>query len=394
MVQIKTEIEKKVAANAVSKIVGQPTNQGIDLLEEELLAIAASITTPLGGGNNGHAGILMDDVDYMATFGVATAFIAPPNPGVYPARPFPAGSRKEREAEHEKEIEVYETYLGVAEGLKTLIRQAVDEDYILELQAEKIGYLRVTAKQMLTHLRTRWGSADFVDKCALLNELNSPWNVAEVPTVFFNRVEKATKQLARVNVPWPMEASMNSTLKSFKDCGDYDAPVREWEAKPEAYKTWDNLKLMISNEYSKFHRQHTSTAKSTGYGSANALEEYVMITEELVANISEENEKKLQTHVQRLESLNKANTDMLKSIMSLLDKSGGSNATAPATTVSGAKQDRQQKRSEYKKRLETATPCTHCKKKHPNRADEKCWELDANAASRPAGWKSVKATVA
>ena len=136
---------------------------------------------------------------------------------------------------------------------------------------------------------------------------------------------------------------MNSTLKSFKDCGDYDAPVREWEAKPEAYKTWDNLKLMISNEYSKFHRQHTSTAKSTGYGSANALEEYVMITEELVANISEENEKKLQTHVQRLESLNKANTDMLKSIMSLLDKSGGSNATAPATTASGAKQDRQQK---------------------------------------------------
>ena len=64
MVQIKTEIEKKVAANAVTKIIGQPTNSGIDLLEEELLAIAASITTPLGGGNNGHAGILMEDAEY------------------------------------------------------------------------------------------------------------------------------------------------------------------------------------------------------------------------------------------------------------------------------------------------------------------------------------------
>ena len=77
----------------------------------------------------------------MATFEVATAFVAPPNPGVYPAGPFPAGSKKEREAEHKKEIAVYETYLGVAEGLKALIRQAVDEDYILELRAEKIGYL-------------------------------------------------------------------------------------------------------------------------------------------------------------------------------------------------------------------------------------------------------------
>ena len=393
MVQIKTEIEKKVAANAVTKIIGQPTNSGIDLLEEELLAIAASITTPLGGGNNGHAGILMEDAEYLATFGVATVFTAPANPGVYPAGPFPAGSRKEREAEHEKEIEVYETYLGVAEGLKSLIRQAVDEDYILELRAEKIGYLRVTAKEMLTHLRTRWGSADFVDKCALLNELNAPWNVAEVPTVYFNRVEKATKQLARVNVPWPMEASMNSTLKAFKDCGDYDAPVREWEAKPEINKTWDNLKIMISNEYSKFHRQHTSTAKSTGYGSANALEDYVTITEELVANISEENEKKLQTHVQWLESLNKANSNMLKSIMVLLEKSGTS-AAAPAMSAGGSKHDRQQKRTEYKKRLEAATPCVHCKKKHPNRADDKCWELDTNAASCPAGWKLVKATVA
>ena len=155
MVQIKTKIEKKVAANAVTKIVGQPTNSGIDLLEEELLAIAALITTPLGGGNNGHAGILMEDAEYLATFGVATVFTAPVNPGVYPAGPFPAGSRKEREAEHEKEIEVYETYLGIVEGLKSLIRQAVNEDYILELRAEKIGYLRVTAKEMLTHLRTR-----------------------------------------------------------------------------------------------------------------------------------------------------------------------------------------------------------------------------------------------
>ncbi len=186
---------------------------------------------------------------------------------------------------------------------------------------------------------------------------------------------------------------MNSTLKAFKDCGDYDAPVREWEAKPEINKTWDHLKIMISNEYSKFHRQHTSTEKSTGYGSANALEDNVTITEELVANISEENEKKLQTHMQRLESLNKANSDMLKSIMVLLEKSG-LNAAAPATSTGGAKQDRQQKRSEYKKRLEAATPCVHCKKKHQNRADDKCWELDTNASSRLAGWKSTKVTVA
>jgi hypothetical protein len=284
-------------------------------------------------------------------------------------------------------------FLGVAEGLKVLIHLAVNKDYILELRAEKIGYLRVTAKQMLAHLRSRWGSADFVDKCALLNKLNVPWNVAEVPMIHFNRNEKAIKQLAQVNVPWPMEASMNSTWKAFKDCGNYDAPVTEWEAKPEINKTWGNLKIMFSNEYSKFHRQHTTTAKSTGYGSANALEDYVMIIVELVANISKENEKKLQSHMQRLEALNKANMDMLKNIMAILEKPGGGNATATKPEINGTKTDQQQKQADYKKRVNIATRCVHCKKKHPNHTNDKCWELDANATSGPAGWKSVKATV-
>ena len=32
--------------------------------------------------------------------------------------------------------------------------------------------------------------------------------------------------------------------------------------------------------------------------------------------------------------------------------------------------------------------CPHCKKKHANH--DKCWELDANKALRPANWKSIK----
>jgi hypothetical protein len=48
----------------------------------------------------------MDNAKYLATFGVATVFTAPANPGVYPAGPLPAGSRKERKVKHEKEIEV------------------------------------------------------------------------------------------------------------------------------------------------------------------------------------------------------------------------------------------------------------------------------------------------
>ncbi len=83
MVQIQTEIAKKVAEKEVTKTLGQPTTQSIDLLEQELTVLAASIRSTQG--DSGHAGMLMEDADYMAAFGVAVPFIAPVNPGIYPA---------------------------------------------------------------------------------------------------------------------------------------------------------------------------------------------------------------------------------------------------------------------------------------------------------------------
>ncbi len=118
MAQLRTEIKKKVAEHTLLKVVRQQTMQAIDLLEEELIAIAASIATPcLGGGNNGHVGIRMDNAKYMVEFAVAAlGFVPPANPGVYLVEPFPPGTRAEQEAQHDKEVDVYQTYLGVGDG--------------------------------------------------------------------------------------------------------------------------------------------------------------------------------------------------------------------------------------------------------------------------------------
>lgn len=171
---------------------------------------------------------------------------------------------------------------------------------------------------MITHLRQRWGAADFVDKCALINKMNAPWTAAEVPTIYFNCIEKAIKQLSRVGVAWPPEACMNSTLKAFKDAGNYDPAVQEWEAKPDAEKTWEHVKKMITSEYSKYQRQHISTAKSLGYGSANALEEYVALMEEVVAAVTEEHAKERKTQMQRMEALAKAMTELMAGVKAQL----------------------------------------------------------------------------
>ena len=97
----------------------------------------------------------------------------------------------QREAEHNTLIKQFQTCVGASKGLKDLILKAIDEDFLLELKEEGIAYLNVTPLQMLTHLRDRWGTMDFVDVTALLAECDAPWNAAEVPQKYFNRIEKA-----------------------------------------------------------------------------------------------------------------------------------------------------------------------------------------------------------
>jgi hypothetical protein len=78
--------------------------------------------------------------------------------------------------------------------------------------------------------------------------VHSVWSPADVPTKYFNCIDKARRQLARVNVQIDKRAMMLKTLKSFKDAGDYDAPIWEWEARLVAIQTYANLKTMMSTE--------------------------------------------------------------------------------------------------------------------------------------------------
>ena len=380
------ETRKAVAEFTVTKIQGQPTTKDIDRLDEELTAIASSFPSELGGGAHGHAGLIKSVADY-AVFAPATPFVVPANPGHYPAGPIPAVQRVQREAEHKALIVQFQTCTGVAKGLKDLILQAVDEDFLLELRDEGVAYLNVTPFQMLTHLRDRWGSMDYVDITALLAECNSPWNAAEVPTKYFNRVDKARRQLARANVQVDERAMMAKALKCFKDAGDFDPAIREWEARPMPAQTYANLKVLMCTEFAKLNRQDATTARATGHASIhNVVEEMAQATEELVAELTERQGK-------QVEALIKSNNDAIaKLTAAILGNKPTPSAPSASTSNSEAAAKAAAKKAAWEEKKKKATTCPHCDRVHPNRTHEQCWELPANASKRPVDWKSVKST--
>ncbi len=139
---VRAEIREEVRKETVTKIHGQPTNQDLTILEKELIAILANIPTTLGGGNHGHAGIIIETEKYLQLTGGIT-FDIPVNPGIYPtnvAGNAPTGMRAQVEAEHKEAIKEYETFQGVMQATKDIILDAVDPEYLLEIEDEILGF--------------------------------------------------------------------------------------------------------------------------------------------------------------------------------------------------------------------------------------------------------------
>ncbi len=124
----------------------------------------------MGGGNFGHVGIIMEAQAY-STMTNGIEFANPANPGVYPeglAANAGATVRARAEAEHKELISQFETFERVRQGVKDLILEAVDNEYLIEIEHETIGFLNQTPRQMLEHLLTRGGALDFADTKELL----------------------------------------------------------------------------------------------------------------------------------------------------------------------------------------------------------------------------------
>ena len=374
---IRTDIRDEIRKETVTKIHGQPTSHDLTNLEKEIISILANIPTTLGGGNHGHVGVIMDPTDYNTMTG-GTAFVNPVNPGIYPAGlalNAAAGTRARAEAEHKELINQFETFEGVRLGTKDLILEAVDNEYLSEIEHDTLGYLNVTPRQMIGHLLTRGGALDFADTKDLLAERDGEWNVTENPQLYFNRVEKAIKGLTRNGINSDLNERKDIALFHLKATGEFDAAVREWEAKPAADKTWANIKTFITAEYAKENKQTKLSAK---HFKANAIQEQAEITEEIIANLTE-------AHTRQMETLVKTTTEAMKEMMLLLK-----NNNAPNDKITD--EEKKKRREEKKKKYNNAPVCKNCGKKHPSKAEDECWELEKNKASRPSTWKSTKST--
>jgi hypothetical protein len=150
---VQADIREEVRKETVTKIHGQPTNQDLTILKKELIVILANIPTTLGGGNLGHARIIVEQARYLLMAGVI--FTNPANPGTYPAN-IPgnavAGVQARAEAEHKEFVGEYKTFQGDVQATKDIILEAVNHEYLLEIEDKILGFLNQLPNDIMNHL--------------------------------------------------------------------------------------------------------------------------------------------------------------------------------------------------------------------------------------------------
>jgi hypothetical protein len=239
------------------------------------------------------------------------AFTNPIHPWIYPtglAANAAAGTQAREEAKTKELLAQYEIFKGVEQALKDIILEAVEHDYLLEIEDDLLGFLNQTPRQMVDHLTVRGGALDFTDTKTLLTDRDMEWDISKNLQIYFNRVEKAVKALTRSNITSNMNQLWEMALYHFKASGEFDAVVREWENKSATNKTWVNIKTFISAEYAHKNKQNKLTTKQF---KANTMEEQTEATEKLIAKLTE-------NHTHQMEALIKSTTEAMKEMMQLV----------------------------------------------------------------------------
>ena len=263
---IKQDVKERREKFSITKIEGQPGEEVLNKLKEELTAMLATVPKTNGGGHHGHVGLIISGVQY-----VTEHFVLPTNPGPYPSVVDPDPVICERQvAEHIEEYKEFETCLGCEHVTHQKIVGAVDPKWLEALCDPILGFAHVSPMQMLEHLDLGRALIDYMDVMELMAQLIAPWELTENPATKFACYDKIERQLISFGLGDQLNLHLALALAAFKGKGKYNDSICELEARAAPDKMLTNFCPYIINEYAKKFKTNQSTAKSVGFRIANS----------------------------------------------------------------------------------------------------------------------------
>ena len=304
------DIIAKFRIKKLTKIEGEPTYETISKVSHELYTNAATLSSPLGGGQHGHIGMVMKPALY-ATLS-ATPYVEPVAPSLTPnfdpTQIYTEIQRQQLRDDHAHQVKTFTEHNNMDAALQQLLTEAVEELYLSAKCNRFTGYLGVTTRDLLDHLLERYGNITAADLQANKDAMDEPIDVSLPIDAYFKRIEDCIQLAGDANTPFSNQQVLQTTYFAVQATGLYKDGLKEWRLKQDADKTWTNFKTLFAAEYHQLKEEQRLTTSAAGYSSMNHVQGFTEDLSSAIDNLAMATESDKNT-IQELVEANKKLTE-------------------------------------------------------------------------------------
>ena len=225
----------------LSKISGEPTLGSLMTLRNELKANTQLVTTTLGGGANGHLGLVLSAQAYE--------LIAPGTPYIRPVLPVMDIDNNDTRyiiaqkcLEYDTDLALYREYLAMERILIQQIVNAVDGKYLEAICSKTTNKINKTIPQVLTYLFETYGDVSPQELMGLRAQIeNMTFDPTEPVDSVFTEIEDFADIAESIDDPITTVQKCKLAYIVLQNTKKFKSGLREWDRKTPEDKTWDNF---------------------------------------------------------------------------------------------------------------------------------------------------------
>ena len=227
----------------LTPIRGKPKNDSLKILIHELSANAQTVHSNLGGGANGHLGLILMPAKY-APIAPGTPYNRPVYPGALVIPPATTNVQAQMMREqHQQDLQVFHESEAVHNALVQQVVKAVEPMYLKAMRNPVTQAFLVPLSEILQHLMTVYGKLNPRTLLATKNALETfQYNVQLPVDVVFDPIDDLAELAEVAGEPMTEAQKRSMAFIIFQNTGKFKSDLKSWNRKSAADRTWDKMK--------------------------------------------------------------------------------------------------------------------------------------------------------
>ena len=312
----------------LTKVTSRPTYATLKTIKNELKANAGKVQCELGGGNNGHLGLVLSDPEY--------ALVNPTVPYVRPAHPGPVApvgttqiQNSNMRAQYNEDLRLFREANAVEEALIKQLSDALPPHYLKKYRNQHSNKITTPIRTILEDLFQTYGAIteeQLADKEATLRA--HVFDITQPLVELFNSVEELQEIATASSSPYTDKQLVALGMKLIRNMNDYEKARGEWMAKPMADKTWTNFKLHFDEAYQYLLNIRGETMQSTSF------QQHANLLSQQIVDLNHKREADKAEIFQIVDDAKASILSAMSSVPSMQETDDSSSDVTPLTTAS------------------------------------------------------------